>query len=124
MVSLGMTFVIIGGFIDLSVTGIVSLVAVVTLFIDRTAWPDSRTLLIGLALGALCGLLTSTIIISCGALTQAEALFITFGMSTVYGAIALIYTGGETNHLSWVTRIPLCLKQLARGMLDLYQFLS
>ena len=31
MVSLGMTFVIIGGFIDLSVTGIVSLVAVVTL---------------------------------------------------------------------------------------------
>ena len=103
MVSLGMTFVIIGGFIDLSVTGIVSLVAVVTLSLIEPLG-QIPALLIGLALGAICGLLTSTIIISWVLLTQAEALFITFGMSTVYGAIALIYTGGETNHLSWVTR--------------------
>lgn len=114
MVSLGMTFVIIGGFIDLSVTGIVSLVAVVTLSLIEPLG-QIPALLIGLALGAICGLLTSTIIISCGALTQAEALFITFGMSTVYGAIALIYTGGETNHLSWVTRDTSLFKAIGQG---------
>ncbi|MGI6124663.1 MAG: ABC transporter permease [Acetivibrionales bacterium] len=101
MVALGMTFVIIGGFIDLSVPGILSLVAVVTLSLIEPLG-QIPALLIGLALGAFCGYLTSTIILSCGALMQAEALFITFGMSTVYGAIAMIYTGGVTNHMSWI----------------------
>jgi len=114
MVSLGMTFVIIGGFIDLSVPGIISLVAVVTLSLIEPLG-QVPALLIGLALGVICGLLTSSIIISCGALTQAEALFITFGMSTVYGAIALIYTSGETNHLSWVTRDTSLFKAIGQG---------
>ncbi len=101
-VSLGMTFVIIGGFIDLSVAGIISLVAVVTVsLIDPLG--QINALLIGVALGAFLGFLNSMVLISAGALTQAEALFITYGMSAVYSAIALIYTDGATQHMSWLS---------------------
>ena len=100
-VSLGMTFVIIGGFIDLSVAGIISLVAVVTVsMIDPLG--QIPALLIGVALGAFLGFLNSMVLISAGALTQAEALFITYGMSAVYSAVALIYTDGATQHMSWL----------------------
>ena len=52
MVSLGMTFVIIGGFIDLSVAGTISLVAVVTVtLIDPIG--QVPAILVGLAVGAL-----------------------------------------------------------------------
>jgi ribose transport system permease protein len=101
-VSLGMTFVIIGGFIDLSVAGIISLVAVVTVsLIDPLG--QVQALIIGIALGAFLGFLNSMVLISAGALTQAEALFITYGMSAVYSAVALIYTDGATQHMSWLT---------------------
>ncbi|MEN6634967.1 MAG: ABC transporter permease [Clostridiaceae bacterium] len=100
-VSLGMTFVIIGGFIDLSVAGIISLVAVVTVsLIDPLG--QVPALILGIGLGAFLGFLNSMVLISAGALTQAEALFITYGMSAVYSAIALIYTGGSTQHMSWL----------------------
>ena len=100
-VSLGMTFVIIGGFIDLSVAGIISLVAVVTVsLIDPLG--QVPALILGIGLGAFLGFLNSMVLISAGALTQAEALFITYGMSAVYSAIALICTGGSTQHMSWL----------------------
>jgi ribose transport system permease protein len=97
MVSLGMTFVIIGGFIDLSVAGTINLVAVVTISLIQPCG-QVPALLIGLTIGAVCGILNSVLILSSGAVTQAEALFITFGMSTVYSAIALLYSGGSTMH--------------------------
>lgn len=98
-VSLGMTFVIIGGFLDLSVAGIISLVAVVTVSLIEPLG-QVGALVVGLALGAVLGFVNSRLILSCGALTQAEALFITFGMSSVYSALALLYTGGATRHMS------------------------
>lgn len=103
MIALGMTFVIIGGFIDLSVSGIISLSAVVTLALINYVgqWP---ALFIGLALGLLCGLLNSFLILVSGAVTQAEGLFITFGMSVVYGGAALIFTGGATSHMSYIEK--------------------
>jgi len=101
MVSLGMTFVVIGGFIDLSIPGMLSLVAVVTLSLIEPLG-QIPALIIGLCLGAACGYLTSLIVLSCSALLQAEALFISFGMSMVYGALALIYSGGSTKHMTWI----------------------
>lgn len=93
LVALGMTFVIIGGFIDLSVVGTFSLVAVATVsLIDPIG--QVPALVAGIAIGALCGFANSVVLISAGALTQAEALFITFGMSQITGAIALMITGG------------------------------
>lgn len=99
--ALGMTFVIMCGFIDLSIPGIISLVVVTTyLLIDPLGqW---LAILVGLLVGVAAGFINSTLILSAGALTSAKALFITYGMSTVYGAIALVVTDGKTGHLSWL----------------------
>lgn len=98
--ALGMTFVIMAGFLDLSIGGIISLVAVVTVtLIDRVG--AGPAILIGLSVGLGCGLLNSALIITSGALTQAESLFITYGMSLVYGAVALMYVQGVTQFLTY-----------------------
>lgn len=99
-VALGMTFVIVAGFIDLSVGGIISLVAVVTvMLIDQVG--QGPAMAIGIAIGLVCGLINSFLILTSGALTQAEALFLTYGMSLVYGAVALIITSGVTQFLTY-----------------------
>jgi ribose transport system permease protein len=100
--ALGMTFVIMAGFLDLSIGGIISLVAVVTVtMIDKVG--QGPAILIGISIGLGCGLLNSALIITSGALSQAESLFITFGMSLVYGALALMYTQGVTQFLTYST---------------------
>src|SRR6476619_5194436 len=100
--ALGMTFVIMAGFIDLSVGGIISLVAVVTVtLIDKVG--QGPAIIIGITIGLMCGLLNSFLILSSVALTQAEALFLTYGMSLVFGAVALIYTQGVTQFLTYST---------------------
>lgn len=114
MVSLGMTFVVIAGFIDLSIPGMLSLVAVVTLSLIEPLG-QIPALIIGLCLGAACGYLTSLIVLVCGALLQAEALFISFGMSMVYGAIALIYCGGSTKHMSYIERNYSLFTEIGQG---------
>ncbi len=116
MVSLGMTFVIIGGFIDLSVAGTINLVAVVTISLIQPLG-QVPALLIGLAIGAVCGILNSVLILSSGALTQAEALFITFGMSTVYSAIALLYSHGSTMHFWDISRSKSVFEAIGGGNL-------
>jgi ribose transport system permease protein len=98
--ALGMTFVIMAGFIDLSIGGIISLVAVVTVTLIDTVG-QGPAILIGISIGLGCGLLNSILIITSGALTQAESLFITFGMSLVYGAVALMYVQGITQFLNY-----------------------
>ena len=98
--ALGMTFVIMAGFLDLSIGGIIGLVAVVTVtLIDSVG--QGPAILIGISVGLGCGLLNAALIISSGALTQAESLFITYGMSLVYGAVALIYVQGVTQFLTY-----------------------
>jgi ribose transport system permease protein len=100
--ALGMTFVIMAGFLDLSIGGIISLVAVVTVtLIDRVG--QGPAILMGVSVGLICGLINSGLIISSGALTQAESLFITYGMSLVYGAVALMYVQGVTQFLTYST---------------------
>lgn len=98
-VALGMTYVIIGGFLDLSVPGIISLVGVVTIaLIDQIG--QVGALITGLLLGTFMGFLNGMILMNFGARIQAEVLFITYGMSSIFGAIALIFTNSETVHMS------------------------
>jgi len=92
-IALGMTFIIIGGFIDLSVPGMISLVAMVTLSLVDVIG-EIPAMLVGLALGTALGALNGTLLVKVGANTQAKALFITFGMSLIFRNIALLYTGG------------------------------
>jgi ribose transport system permease protein len=71
--AVGMTFVIMAGFLDLSIGGIISLVAVVTVtLIDKVG--QGPAILIGLSVGVGCGLINSALILTAGALTQAESL--------------------------------------------------
>ena len=98
--ALGMTFVIMAGFLDLSIGGIIGLVAVVTVTLVDTVG-QGPAILIGISVGLGCGLLNAGLIISSGALTQAESLFITYGMSLVYGAAALMYVQGVTQFLTY-----------------------
>ena len=100
-VALGMTFIIIGGFIDLSVPGIINLVAMITLSLVDVIG-EAPAMLVGLALGAALGCLNGSILVLSGAMTQAKALFITFGMSQVYGAAALMYTGGASANRTFI----------------------
>ncbi len=119
MVALGMTFVIMGGFIDLSVSGIVSLVAVATvMLIDRVG--QGPAIMIGVLIGLSCGLLNSWLILSSGALTQAEALFLTYGMSLVYGALALILTGGITQFLTYSQTSISIFDSINSGMVGIF----
>jgi ribose transport system permease protein len=60
-------------------------------------------LLIGIGLGTMLGFLNSIIIISADALLRHEALFITFGLSSVYSAIGLIISNGETQQMFYIT---------------------
>lgn len=113
-VALGMTLAIIGGFIDLSVAGIVSLSAVFTIsMIDVLG--QGGALVAGLIAGAAMGLLNALIVVSCGALTQAKALFITYGLSAVYSAAALLYTDGATQHMSHLTNRTDLFKAIGSG---------
>lgn len=102
-VALGMTFVIIGGFIDLSVPGILSLTAVVAVsLVDPLG--QVGALLVALVLGAMLGYLNGSILTGSGAMTQAEVLFITYGMSSIYMAIGLLFTNAETLRLMRSTK--------------------
>ena len=102
-VALGMTFVIIGGFIDLSVPGILSLTAVVAVsLIDPLG--QVGAIAVALALGAMLGYLNGFILTGVGAMTQAEVLFITYGLSYAYMAIGLLFTNAETLRLMRSTK--------------------
>jgi len=101
VVALGMTFVIICGYIDLSVAGIINLVAMVTItLIDPLG--QVMAFSVGLGLGVVLGGVNGLLIVSSGATMQSEGLFLTFGMSTFYGALALIISGGATHQMRWI----------------------
>lgn len=91
-VALGMTLIIISGYIDLSVAGLFSLMSILgSMLTDKMGpWALFVTLLIGLA----CGALSALILIICGARNSSDALFITFGMQTIFNALALLANGG------------------------------
>lgn len=99
-VALGMTFVIMGGFIDLSVSGIISLVVIVTVsLIDPIG--QVNAIIVGVLVGLACGLLNSFVIVTGGALTLAESLFLTYGLGLVYAALALMISKGVTSYLNY-----------------------
>ncbi len=94
-VALGMTFVIICGFINLSVPGLISLVAVISALTINTIG-QGGSLLLGFVVGIALGWLTGLVLTACGAMTQAEVLFITYGLSRVFIALAVMLSGAKT----------------------------
>lgn len=93
LVSLGMTMVIISGYIDLSVAGIFSFMGIVSAMILNVF--GGFGIVFALILGGLCGLVDAIVLIWCGARDDSEALFITFGIQTAFAALALIINNGN-----------------------------
>ena len=98
LTAIGMTYVIIAGYIDLSIVGMFSFVAVVTLRM-ADAFGEIQAILIGLALATFCGLLDALVLVLVGAKNDADAVFITFGMSTIFYGLGLFVSGGATQRL-------------------------
>lgn len=115
-VALGMTFVILGGFIDLSAAGTISLVAMVTMYMVDVIG-QTGALGLGLILGISLGVINGVVLITCGANTQAKALFITFGMSSIYGAIALLITGGRSMNRNFIESPITIFETIGSGMI-------
>lgn len=91
IIAVGMTFVIIAAGIDLSVGSIVALSGVVLAGMLHGGQPAPVALLIGLCVGAVCGL-TNGLLISYGRL---PAFIATLGMMSVARGTALFYTDGR-----------------------------
>lgn len=98
LVSLGMTFVILAGYLDLSVAGTISLSAVITVSLIEPLG-QVGAILVGLLVGTVAGALIGLVVLLVGANRKSEALFISYGMGMAYGALALIYSGGVTQKL-------------------------
>ena len=122
--ALGMTFIILGGFIDLSLPGMISLIAMVTLSLFDIIG-EVPAMLVGMVLGAFLGAFNGTLLVKVGATTQAKALFITFGMSQIYGAASQLYTGGHpVNRTHFENPTPIT-QNLSSGTIgDLFGFSS
>lgn len=117
-IALGMTFVIIGGFIDLSVVGMISLSAVVTaMSID--IFGQVGAMLAGILTGCAMGFLNGFILTSFGAMTQAEVLFITYGMSSIYTAAGLLMTNAETIRIARSTKSISLFNALGSGTIGI-----
>ncbi len=91
VIAVGMTFVIIAAGIDLSVGSIVALSGVVLAGALQASLPVPVAILLGLGVGALCGL-SNGLLISFGRLPPFIA---TLGMMSVARGIALFYTDGR-----------------------------
>lgn len=98
LVALGMTFVIEAGYLDLSLGGVISLIAVVIINMIKPLG-QIGALLFGLFMGAVLGALNGGIIWFFGANRSSEALFITYGTGMVCTALALMFTGGAMQKL-------------------------
>ena len=93
LIALGMTAVIVGGYIDLSCAGIFSLMGIVSGLLLNQLGAGAIVLI--LILGGLCGLADVLILNWCGAKDDSDALFITFGMQSIFGAMALLINNGN-----------------------------
>ncbi|MDO5548771.1 MAG: ABC transporter permease [Eubacteriales bacterium] len=92
-VALGMTLIIIGGYIDLSVAGMFSFMGLVSCMLMNHL--GGMAIIPIIIIGAICGLVNALVLIVCGARDDSDALFITFGMQMVFAALALLINGGN-----------------------------
>lgn len=93
-VALGMTLIIISGYIDLSVAGLFSLMGIVSAMLMNQIG-EVAALPASMLIGAGCGAITASILVLCGARDDSDALFLTYGMQMAFGAVAMMANGGN-----------------------------
>jgi len=91
IISVGMTFVIVAGEIDLSVGSVLALAGIVTakLAVDY-AWPLPGAVLMGCISGTLAGLLNGVLVVAMGI----PSFIITLGMMSVVRGLTYVITQG------------------------------
>jgi ribose transport system permease protein len=91
LMSVGSTFVIASGSIDLSTASTMALSSVVCAWVAQNLhWSEIPLVAVAAASGALCGLVTGGLI----NITRAPSFIITLGMLSINRALAFILTGG------------------------------
>jgi len=98
LTAIGMTFVIIAGFIDLSIVGMFSLVSVTMVTLVPIVG-EVPAMLIGILFSTLLGFFDGMVLSFVGAKDDADAVFVTFGMSTIFFSLALMLSQGSTIRL-------------------------
>ena len=91
IIAVGMTFVILTAGIDLSVGSILALSSVITADMLQTGMDVPMAILIGLAIGGICGLINGITITKAGV----PPFVTTLGMMTIARGLALVYTEGK-----------------------------
>lgn len=91
VIALGMTMIIASAGIDLSVGSLVALTGVVTASLMQMGVPVAPAILLGLGLGAACGLLMGVII----AKGHIPPFIVTLGGLSFFRGLALLYTDGR-----------------------------
>ncbi|QUI21157.1 ABC transporter permease [Vallitalea pronyensis] len=90
-IAFGVTLIIITGGIDLSSGSVVALVGVITASFAAPGQNVFIAVLIGLLIGAACGLFNGTVL----AVTGIPPFIVTLGMMTAARGAALLFTGGR-----------------------------
>jgi len=91
IIAVGMTFVIITAGIDLSVGSVLALTGVITATLLQSGMSVPIALIIGLLIGALCGIANGLLIAYAGL----QPFLVTLGTMSLFRGAALIYTNGQ-----------------------------
>jgi ribose transport system permease protein len=86
IMAVGMVFLLAMGEIDLSVGAVLTLVGVVTALALRAGVPEAPALLLGVATGALCGLVNGLLAV----LLRIPSIIITLGTMSVFRGLSLV----------------------------------
>jgi ribose transport system permease protein len=108
IISVGMTLVILTRGIDLSVGSVLGFSAVVTADVLQTGWPITLAILLGLAVGALMGLINGLLVTQ----VKIPPFIATLGVMTLGRGFALFYTDGKP-----ITGLPESFRFMGNGYL-------
>lgn len=86
--ALGMATIMIGGYIDLSMPGMVALVSVAFCKAAEASGNPYLAILAAMAVGLLAGMLNGAVMVAFGARTMNNMLFISYGMGMVFKSFA------------------------------------
>lgn len=94
LLTMGMTFVILVGQMDLSAGAIMTFTGIIAISFQQFM-PPVMAILCALSVGLLAGLLNGVIVVLTKA-NSGESLMLTLGTQMVFAAASLLYTGGFT----------------------------
>jgi ribose/xylose/arabinose/galactoside ABC-type transport system permease subunit len=114
IISIGMTFSIIAGGMDLSVGAVVGLSISLAGTFFSLGWPYFSVFIIALLVGAICGLLNGFFVNR----LAISPIIVTLGTMSIYRGIAFVYTGGY-----WVTGLPGSYLHIGSGLFPLVLWL-